>query len=82
MRTGQPGQDLRQSLKIPVRELELPQRIARFPEFLERFQQETDLDTSTIGRISPPWTYQLLAVLCAAMLLGELAWGISCARGN
>jgi hypothetical protein len=60
----------------------LPQRIARFPEFLERFQQETDLDTSSIGRISPPWTYQLLAVLCALMLLGELAWGISCARGN
>jgi hypothetical protein len=55
----------------------LPQRIDRFPEFLQRFSQETGLDTSTIGRISPPWTYQLLAGLSALMLLGELAWGLS-----
>jgi hypothetical protein len=54
----------------------LPQRIARFPEFLERFQRQTGLDTTAIGRISPPWTYQLLAILTAAMLLGEAAWGL------
>lgn len=59
----------------------LPQRIARFPEFLERFQRQTGLDTSAIGRISPPWTYQLLAVLTGLMLLGELAWGLSRASG-
>jgi hypothetical protein len=39
------------------------------------------LDTSAIGRISPPWTYQLLAVLTGLMLLGELAWGLSGAFG-
>jgi hypothetical protein len=52
----------------------LPQRVQAFEEFLGRFSRHTGLDTSTIGRISPPWTYQLLAGLCAAMLLGELAW--------
>jgi hypothetical protein len=55
----------------------LPQRIARFEAFLERFSRETGLDTSAIGRISPPWTYQLLASLSGLMLLGELAWGIT-----
>lgn len=54
----------------------LPQRIARFEAFLGRFSRETGLDTSAIGRISPPWTYQLLAALSAAMLLGELGWGV------
>lgn len=54
----------------------LPQRIAAFETFLSRFSQETGLDTSAIGRISPPWTYQLLAGLSATMLLAELAWGI------
>jgi hypothetical protein len=60
----------------------LPQRIAGFEEFLERFKQESGLDISGIGRISPPWTYQLLAGLTGLMVLGELAWGISCATGN
>jgi hypothetical protein len=60
----------------------LPQRIARFEEFLERLQRETGLNTSTIGRISPPWTYQLLAMLTGLMLLGELAWGLSCGRAS
>lgn len=54
----------------------LPQRIAHFEAFLERFSHETGLDTSAIGRISPPWTYQLLAGLSASMLLGEITWGI------
>ena len=55
----------------------LPQRVAALEAFLARFGQETGLDTSAIGRISPPWTYQLLAGLSAAMLLGELAWGVA-----
>ena len=55
----------------------LPQRVAAFEGFLGRFSQETGLDTSAIGRISPPWTYQLLAVLSGAMVLGELAWGLA-----
>ena len=54
----------------------LPQRVAAFDQFLGRFSQETGINTSSIGRISPPWTYQLLAGLSAAMLLGELVWAL------
>lgn len=54
----------------------LPQRIAHFPEFLERLGRETGLETEAIGRISPPWTYQLLALICAVMLTAELTWGL------
>ena len=50
----------------------LPQRVAAFEDFLGRFSQQTGLDTSSIGRISPPWTYQLLAVLVVALLIGEI----------
>ena len=57
----------------------LPQRVAGFEEFLGRFSEATGLDTGSIGRISPPWTYQLLAVLSGAMLVGELA--VALARG-
>lgn len=52
----------------------LPQRVQAFEDFLSRFSQASGLDTSSIGRISPPWTYQLLAVLCGLLLGGELAW--------
>ena len=52
----------------------LPQRVQAFEDFLSRFSQASGLDTSSIGRISPPWTYQLLAVLCGVFLGGELAW--------
>lgn len=55
----------------------LPQRVAAFTVFLSRFSRETGLDTSAIGRISPPWTYQLLAGLSGTMLLGEIAWGLA-----
>jgi hypothetical protein len=55
----------------------LPQRVAAFEGFLGRFSRETGLDTSAIGRISPPWTYQLLAGLSGTMVLGELAWGLA-----
>ncbi len=51
----------------------LPQRLAPFSEFLSQLQQRSGLDTSAVGRISPPWTYQLLAGLTALMLLGEAA---------
>jgi len=49
----------------------LPQRVARFDDFLDRFSMSTGLDTDGIGRISPPWTYQLLALLSALLLIGE-----------
>lgn len=52
----------------------LPQRVQAFEDFLSRFSQASGLDTSAIGRISPPWTYQLLAVLCGLLLGGELIW--------
>lgn len=55
----------------------LPQRVAAFEGFLGRFSRETGLDTSAIGRISPPWTYQLLAGLSGAMVLGEIVWGLA-----
>jgi len=60
----------------------LPQRVQAFGDFLGRFGQTTGIDTSSIGRISPPWTYQLLAGLCTAMLLfeGLFAWALISGR--
>ena len=49
----------------------LPQRVAHFDDFLERFSSATGLSTDGIGRISPPWTYQLLALLSALLLMAE-----------
>lgn len=50
----------------------LPQRVERFEEFLERFSAASGLCTEGIGRLSPPWTYRLLALLSALLLSGEL----------
>lgn len=50
----------------------LPQRIAGFEAFLAAFAERSGLDTGGVGRISPPWTYRLLAVLCGLMLAAEL----------
>jgi hypothetical protein len=50
----------------------LPQRVARFDDFLARFSAATGLPTGAIGRISPPWTYRLLAFLSSGLLAGEL----------
>ena len=50
----------------------LPQRLERFDQFLSILQQQTDLDTSSIGRLTPPWTYQLLFSLALAMLTIEV----------
>jgi len=49
----------------------LPQRITGFDVFLAQLSRATGLDTSRIGRLTPPWTYQLLAVLCVLMLVAE-----------
>ena len=49
----------------------LPQRVARFEEFLDRVEQSSGLDLSGVGRISPPWTYRLLALLCWLLLVAE-----------
>ncbi|MEB3323128.1 MAG: hypothetical protein VKI81_09935 [Synechococcaceae cyanobacterium] len=58
----------------------LPQRVARFEDFLQRFAAATGIDTTAIGRISPPWTYRLLGVLALALLLAEAA-GLGFVRG-
>ena len=50
----------------------LPQRVARFEEFLAAFSSLSGVDTRGIARISPPWTYRLLAVLVLVMLLAEV----------
>jgi hypothetical protein len=50
----------------------LPQRVARFDDFLERFSRASGLPTTGIGRISPPWTYRLLALLSGSLLAGEV----------
>jgi hypothetical protein len=49
----------------------LPQRVERFEAFLEDFAVRSGVDTSMVARISPPWTYRLLALLCGLMLAGE-----------
>jgi hypothetical protein len=50
----------------------LPQRLASFPNFLAQLKDHTQLDISGIGRISPPWTYQLLALISGLLLIAEL----------
>ena len=52
----------------------LPQRVARFEQFLQHVSQASGLDLADVGRISPPWTYQLLAGLCWLFLAVELTW--------
>jgi hypothetical protein len=60
----------------------LPQRVTNFDDFHSRFGVATGIDTTGIGRISPPWTYQLLAGFSATLLLAELAFGLGiAARG-
>ncbi|NQV10385.1 MAG: hypothetical protein HQ527_04340 [Cyanobacteria bacterium] len=50
----------------------LPQRVARFEDFLIRFEAATGLKTTTIQRLTPPWTYWTLAALSGLLLGGEL----------
>lgn len=49
----------------------LPQRVADFEGFLERFGDQSGVSTADVIRVSPPWTYRLLAVLSMVMLAGE-----------
>jgi hypothetical protein len=49
----------------------LPQRIAHFEDFLARFSAATGLDVGNVQRLTPPWTYQLLAVFSGLLLLFE-----------
>lgn len=50
----------------------LPQRVARFDAFLAELAGRSGLDLAGVGRISPAWTYQVLAILCWLLLAAEL----------
>jgi hypothetical protein len=50
----------------------LPQRVERFEDFLTQFSALSGLTTDSVARITPPWTYQLLAVMSLTLLVGEL----------
>ena len=60
----------------------LPQRLEQFDDFLAHLGRHTGLPTGSIGRISPAWTYQLLAALSTLMVLAELAAGWALATGR
>ena len=59
----------------------LPQRLENFSHFLALVQRHSGVDTSRIGRLTPPWTYQLLAALATLMLTAELATGLALQSG-
>lgn len=62
----------------------LPQRIERFDRFLQLLQTNSDVSTAGIGRLTPPWTYQVLAVLSGLMLIAEVLtaiWRLSATMG-
>ena len=62
---------------VDLRHQLLPQRIERFDRFLELLAANTPVSTKGIGRLTPPWTYQLLAVLAGLMVVVECAAGIA-----
>ena len=59
----------------------LPQRLSRFADFLALVQSHSGVDTSRIGRLTPPWTYQLLAALAVTMIIGEAALAFAIQQG-
>ena len=59
----------------------LPQRIERFDLFLKLLSERASISTKGIGRLTPPWTYQVLACLAALMVVGELVSGLAISQG-
>ena len=59
----------------------LPQRIERFDRFLALLAANTNVSTQGIGRLTPPWTYQLLAGLAVMMIAGELLASLALTQG-
>ena len=49
----------------------LPQRLENFDRFLAIVQQRTGINTTSIRRLTPPWTYRLLFSLAIIMLVTE-----------
>ena len=50
----------------------VPQRVENFDKFLLIVSNNTDISVDEISRISPMWTYKLLTLLSALMIIGEL----------
>ena len=73
---------IRDSVKAAdLRHQLLPQRIERFDRFLALLAASTNVSTQDIGRLTPPWTYQLLAGLAVMMIAGELLASLALAQG-
>ena len=50
----------------------IPQRVENFKKFLLIVSKNTGFDVDEITYISPLWTYKLLTLLSALMIIGEL----------
>ena len=59
----------------------LPQRIDRFDRFLQLLSERTTVKTAGIGRLTPPWTSQVLAVISAGMVLMEATAAFAISSG-
>ena len=59
----------------------LPQRIEKFDRFLSVLQHNTSVSTAGIGRLTPPWTYQVLAALAVLMVAGECTTAVALLKG-
>ena len=59
----------------------LPQRIERFDLFLKLLSERASISTMGIGRLTPPWTYQVLACLAVLMIIGELGSLLAIGQG-
>jgi hypothetical protein len=75
--TSQGGRVFYVRAKGEARSYLLPQRVERFEDFLARFTSHSGVSTANVARITPPWTYQLLAAMSGLLLVAEglvLAW--------
>ena len=66
---------------VDLRHQLLPQRIDRFDRFLQLLSERTTVKTAGIGRLTPPWTYQVLAVISAGMVLMEATAAFAISNG-
>ncbi|MBO6979565.1 MAG: hypothetical protein JJ837_09090 [Prochlorococcus marinus XMU1428] len=50
----------------------VPQRIENFDIFLDQIKEKTNINTEVMSYISPLWTYKLLTLISALMIVGEI----------
>jgi len=50
----------------------VPQRLENFEKFLFTISKKTGIEVKDISYISPLWTYKLLTLLSALMIIGEI----------